>query len=153
MFDDMRKDTFKLHELLRILDRYPLQVEYKGGSIPFNSPKIIITSCYHPAKMYETNENIQQLLRRIDNIIEFKCLKTSHPPSVPVSPGIELSKVDSESLEKIGRQAAVKSNVDGVLGMQPLEELFELEGTTFVPEVYSLQAARKRMKYCKGFNP
>lgn len=71
IFDDMRKDTFKYHELLRLLDRYELRVQYKGGSVHFNSKRIIITSCYRPEYLYDTREDIQQLLRRIDEIREF----------------------------------------------------------------------------------
>lgn len=88
VFDDMRKDTFKFHELLRILDRYPLMVEYKGGAKHFNSPKIIITSCFHPKDMYETREDLQQLLRRIDKVIHFSGLfdkKKRTPPGSPRS--------------------------------------------------------------------
>lgn len=65
VLDDMRKDTFKFHELLRLLDRYPMQVEFKGGSTNFNSKTIIITSCFPPEELYETREDIGQLLRRI----------------------------------------------------------------------------------------
>lgn len=34
--------------LLRILDKYPLSVEYKGGSTPFNCSAIIFTSNFNP---------------------------------------------------------------------------------------------------------
>lgn len=80
VFDDLRKDTFKFHELLRILDRYPLQVQYKGGSVHFNSPKIIVTSCFHPKDLFETREDLAQLLRRIDKVVHF---------AVPVAPPLE----------------------------------------------------------------
>lgn len=153
VFDDMRKDTFKLHELLRILDRYPLQVEYKGGSIPFNSPKIIITSCYHPAKMYETNENIQQLLRRIDVITEFKCLKESHPPSPPLSPDVELSKIDDQNLAMVSKACNLEvsgvSKIDDLFGMETMESQFLEEGFTRTPEANVLEHARKKFKQSK----
>lgn len=68
VFDDMRKDTFKFHELLRILDRYPLRVQMKGSSCQFNSPVIIITSCFPPESLYETREDVGQLLRRINQV-------------------------------------------------------------------------------------
>lgn len=72
LFDDMRKDTFKFHELLRILDRYPLRVEKKGSSIQFNSPNIYITSCFSPDELYETREDLNQLKRRISKVIHLK---------------------------------------------------------------------------------
>lgn len=70
LFDDFRKDFCTFHELLRILDRYPYTVEIKGGSAKLNSKRMYITSCYHPQDMYDTREDVTQLLRRIDTIIE-----------------------------------------------------------------------------------
>lgn len=73
VFDDMRKDTFKFHELLRLFDRYPLRIQVKGGYREFNSKKIIVTSCDPPDNMYCTrcDEDMQQLLRRIEVIEHF----------------------------------------------------------------------------------
>lgn len=98
ILDDMRKDTFKYHELLRLLDRYPLMVEFKGGAMHFNSPKIIITSCFRPEEMYDTREDLQQLLRRIDNVIEFKCLerKKRTPPGSPRNSLCKIEKYNAE---------------------------------------------------------
>lgn len=72
--DDFRKDFCTFHELLRILDRYPYRVQYKGGStyLQPSTEAIIITSAYHPSEVYNTREDIEQLIRRIDEIIEFK---------------------------------------------------------------------------------
>lgn len=69
IIDDMRKDFCKFHVLLRLLDRYPHRVECKGGSRQFVARKIYITTCHHPKEMYDTREDIEQLLRRIDEII------------------------------------------------------------------------------------
>ena len=71
ILDDVRGDTMKFNEWLRLLDRYPLQVETKGGSIEFNSPEIIITCHCHPERLFREREDMQQLLRRIDVIEEF----------------------------------------------------------------------------------
>jgi len=73
VFDDMRKDTFKFHELLRLFDRYPLRIQVKGGYREFNSKKIIVTSCTTPDDMYATrcDEDMQQLLRRVEVIKHF----------------------------------------------------------------------------------
>lgn len=70
VFDDMRKDTFKFHELLRLFDRYPLRIQVKGGYREFNSKKIIVTSCYAPDNLYESRceEDMRQLMRRIEVI-------------------------------------------------------------------------------------
>lgn len=68
LFDDFRKDFCTFHELLRIIDRYPYTVEIKGGSSELNSKRMYITSCFHPEDVYNTREDIKQLLRRIDKI-------------------------------------------------------------------------------------
>jgi len=56
--------------ILRLLDRYPFQVEIKGGKIHFNSPHIFLTSNQHPDKWYKNipNDDLTPLLRRIDKI-------------------------------------------------------------------------------------
>lgn len=72
LFDDFRGDFCTFHELLRILDRYKYNIEVKGGYRKFNSKRIYITSCYPPEQIYETREDIGQLLRRIDRVIEVK---------------------------------------------------------------------------------
>jgi hypothetical protein len=68
IIDDFRRDFCKFHELLRLLDRYPYRIECKGGSRQFLAEKIIITSAYHPEQIYETREDLGQLIRRIDEI-------------------------------------------------------------------------------------
>jgi len=81
VFDDMRKDTFKFHELLRLFDRYPLRIQVKGGYREFNSKKIIVTSCTTPDDMYATrcDEDMQQLLRRVEVIKHFSYLHIGIP--------------------------------------------------------------------------
>lgn len=56
--------------LLQLLDRYPFQVEVKGGKIQFNSPNIFLTSNTEPKTWYKNvpNEDMTPLLRRIDEI-------------------------------------------------------------------------------------
>jgi hypothetical protein len=65
IIDDFRADFCTYHELLRILDIYPFRVEVKGGSRLLMAELIIITSCFPPDKVYNTREDIGQLLRRI----------------------------------------------------------------------------------------
>lgn len=71
LVDDMRGDFMKFHDLLRFLDRNEFRVETKGGSRQFLAKNIIITSCHHPDKLFDTREDIKQLIRRIDEIREF----------------------------------------------------------------------------------
>ena len=65
-------------DLLRLLDRYPLRVEYKGGFHEFNSKTIFITSNVHPLDWYKGDwyqaEQKQALTRRINCIIHFNKL-------------------------------------------------------------------------------
>ena len=71
IIDDMRGDFLKFHQLLKLFDRYPYRVEVKGGSRQFLARTIIVTSCYSPDQMFNTREDIQQLLRRITKIKYF----------------------------------------------------------------------------------
>ncbi|UUG66209.1 replication associated protein [Calfel virus LSF45_cir359] len=61
-------------ELLRIMDRYPLKVPFKGGYAEFISEKLIITSNKPPEEWYE-RENIkgtlEAMFRRINVYLEF----------------------------------------------------------------------------------
>jgi len=57
--------------LLRILDRYPLTVETKGGQLQLLSKKIIITSNSLPESWYK-NAYFPALKRRINNYILMK---------------------------------------------------------------------------------
>jgi len=69
LFDDFRGDFCTYHELLRLLDVYDMNSEVKGGYVSLNNVKrIYITSCLHPSEVYDTREDIGQLLRRIDTI-------------------------------------------------------------------------------------
>lgn len=70
IIDDFR-GQFTLNYLLRLLDRYPMKVQFKGGYTQFNSPIIYITSNKSPENTYQNcGENIDQLLRRIDTVTE-----------------------------------------------------------------------------------
>jgi len=72
IIDDFRPQQILFQELLRLLDRYPHQVETKGGSRQFKAKHIIITSPLHPKDTFMIHENIDQLLRRLDNIQEMR---------------------------------------------------------------------------------
>lgn len=64
--DDFRGDFCTLHYLLRILDRYPMSVEVKGGHRQLVAERIVITSPVPPQAAYpNSNERMEQLIRRI----------------------------------------------------------------------------------------
>jgi len=76
VFDDFRGDMVKFRFLLRLLDRYPLQVPVKGGFVWWVPKRIYITSCKHPQAVYsedmfDRDEKVDQLLRRIKVIKAF----------------------------------------------------------------------------------
>lgn len=74
IIDDFRGSSAAFHFLLKLLDRYPLKVPIKGGYVNWVPKTIIITSAHPPQTVYNDErirEDIQQLIRRIDEIKEF----------------------------------------------------------------------------------
>lgn len=56
--------------MLRLLDRYPLLVETKGGSVQFIAKKIVITSNQDPREWYDRLKcSLPPLIRRIDECL------------------------------------------------------------------------------------
>ncbi|QMW68671.1 replication-associated protein [Crucivirus-133] len=72
MIDEFRGSHGKYSDLLRLLDKYPYQIETKGGSRQMLATHIYITSCYHPYEVYKVgekmNESANQLVRRCTKI-------------------------------------------------------------------------------------
>ena len=76
LFDDMRGDFCKFSYLLKILDYNEAVVNVKNGHRQLNSKRMYITSNRDPQGTYPNcGESMAQLIRRIDNIVEF----TMHP--------------------------------------------------------------------------
>lgn len=103
IIDDYRPDMCPFSHLLRILDRYPMRVETKGGSAPLTATRFIITTTGRPEVLWatRTEEDLGQLLRRLSSIVEFlpngerRVLKDAqtpyqrtHPPAI--APGFLL---------------------------------------------------------------
>lgn len=71
IFDDLRSSWFEYSYLLKLLDRYPTQVECKGGSRQWKAKRIFVTSPFPPEGMYEAMQErdkvdtIAQLVRRV----------------------------------------------------------------------------------------
>lgn len=89
IMNDLRAGTFEFNEMLNMLDRYEHRVETKGGMRQLVSTTILITTNRHPAKIYKsTNENMTQVLRRIDSLIkiDYKTMdtKTGYNPASKV---------------------------------------------------------------------
>jgi hypothetical protein len=73
IIDDYRCDLCPFHELLRLLDRFPMQVEYKGGTCQFSARRVFITSPLPPRAMWSTrcDEDLAQLERRLAHVVDF----------------------------------------------------------------------------------
>lgn len=72
IIDDFRSDSYSFEFLLRLLDRYPLKVPYKGGYAPFLAKRIYITTPWKPEDTFASSmEDIEQLKRRIKEVREF----------------------------------------------------------------------------------
>lgn len=73
IIDDYRCSFCQFNELLRLLDRYPYQVQIKGGTVELSAKRIFITAPKAPDVMWEnrTEEDLAQLMRRVDVIREF----------------------------------------------------------------------------------
>ena len=73
IIDDYRCSFCQFNELLRLLDRYPYQVQIKGGTVELCAKRIFITAPRAPDVMWEnrTEEDLAQLMRRVDVIREF----------------------------------------------------------------------------------
>lgn len=72
IIDDVRPSEYPFINMLGLLDRYPYTVEQKGGSRQFHGTRIVLTSVEHPITMYKfynPEEDVQQLARRITNIV------------------------------------------------------------------------------------
>ena len=66
--------------LLQLLDRYPMNVQTKGGVVPFRSKIIVITSNQHPRFWYNYGERMQYaaIVRRINEVHLFP----PHPQNI-----------------------------------------------------------------------
>jgi hypothetical protein len=73
IIDDYRADYCKFSALLRLFDRYPLQIQVKGGTRDFVAKRIFITAPKRPDVIWEnrTEEDLAQLMRRIEVIKHF----------------------------------------------------------------------------------
>ena len=81
--------SIAIHRLLKLLDRYPCQVETKGGYTQFVPTKIVITSNHHVDEWYPdaSASQLAALRARFSEIIFYApgtipCLTSSSPAKV-----------------------------------------------------------------------
>lgn len=74
LFDDYAGSEFKLQYLLKLLDRYPMQVPVKGGFVSFVPQEIYITSNINPEDWYRNAnpEHVAAMFRRFTNVVHFQ---------------------------------------------------------------------------------
>lgn len=70
LFDDFDGSELPFRFLLRILDRYPIQVEVKGGHVPWRPKRIYFTSNLPPTHWYP-GQDYAPLGRRITEVLDF----------------------------------------------------------------------------------
>lgn len=73
LFDDFTGSCFRLQYLLKLLDRYPMQVPYKGGFVKWSPKRIYITSNLEPEDWYPNAREVHRraLERRLTEIKHF----------------------------------------------------------------------------------
>jgi len=69
---DEYRSQLPMSYVLRLMDRYAMRVQYKGGSCQFVADYLYFTSSKHPRDWYSDSDQdkIDQLLRRFDAIYE-----------------------------------------------------------------------------------
>lgn len=70
-FNPNEDKELKLPELLKILDKYPYQVEIKGASMQLKANHFIFTTNIDPRTWYEGHPQCPALARRVNKVIRF----------------------------------------------------------------------------------
>ncbi|QIK03928.1 replication-associated protein [Northern red-backed vole stool-associated circular virus 11] len=67
IFDDFKGSSMRLHDFQLVIDRYPHDVEVKGGFVPLSAKRYVFTSNKHPSEWYsETADPHGSVMRRIN---------------------------------------------------------------------------------------
>lgn len=76
IIDDYRTNFCAFNELLRLFDRYPMQVEIKGGTREFVAKRLFITTPKNPRDTWSlrSDEDLGQLVRRITEVRHFPAM-------------------------------------------------------------------------------
>lgn len=88
VFDDFRGDV-PFRVLLQILDRYPMIVPVKGGYVNWNPKVIVFTSNYCPRAWYKPENEVDALMRRLNEFGSIEQL-------APVAPTDDLLTIPSD---------------------------------------------------------
>lgn len=67
IFDDFKGSSMRLHDFQRVIDRYPMRVEMKGGSITLSATRYVFTSNRHPSEWYSAEADPHgTVMRRVN---------------------------------------------------------------------------------------
>lgn len=67
IFDDFKGSSMCLHDFQRVVDRYPMDIEVKGGTVPLSAVRYVFTSNKHPADWYSAEADPDgTVMRRIN---------------------------------------------------------------------------------------
>lgn len=124
ILDDFRPTVLSYDYLLRLLDRYPVQVEGKGNQIQFNSEHIFITSAQSPMEYYGGlvgRNALIQLIRRLGEIRKFDYLPGHEPEDVQRALRL-IEEYEAETGARIpevarAAQSAIQDIQEGVTAM------------------------------------
>jgi len=122
ILDDFRTKHIEFSMLLRLLDRYSLRVEVKGGYVNWLPQFIVVTAPFGPKEMWNLrrDEDLEQLARRVTHVInEPDYDHLSQALSAIAKDWLEAHPPPAEDIATArGRQATVidlsVSNSDGV---------------------------------------
>lgn len=90
IFDEFRCQ-FKFDYLLKLMDRYPMKVQYKGGVMEFTSRRLIFTTNWDPATWYGKVPDRSPLIRRLNQFAKiFTYTRVIPEGEVPPMPEREL---------------------------------------------------------------
>lgn len=78
ILDDFRGNWFSLTECQQLLDRYPLRVQTKGGTVPMLAKRYVITSNKAPTTWYQDDE-AQSIMGRINDYAKGRFIWTMNP--------------------------------------------------------------------------
>lgn len=78
IIDNFTEDFAPIATMLKLLDKYPFQVEYKGGSRQLLARNYIITTVRPPHEHYGGNPQMPELIRRLNEYGIIYHLKEHH---------------------------------------------------------------------------
>lgn len=115
IIDEFGGSTLSWERLLKLLDRYPVFVPFKGGSASFAAELVIITSNYPPSSWFPNND-FRALRRRIWQTKEMRLVLDEIGPNgetvfVPVLCENEMHLPDEKEHHLWLRNQAIKDNM------------------------------------------